>query len=389
MVVYAVRIIRKIYKLIFGYQDKVLLISHAVVPGSMGDQAMLDAAANYLKKEGFNLSILYGHKEREVDIRLSGASKIFVLPKSFVNRAKYVHALISSDEAMITGADVIDGIYHGSSIWIDFLQLASDIGVKVRVLGFSFSSYPVKKAVEQLKDCSNIQFMSRDINSLRRFESYTEQKAKLVADVAFLLEPELSTEEAVNIQDFILKKKQEDAVVAGVNVSGHVFSKLDESALTAFIKTLNFWLEMDEKHCIILVPHDVRDEIGDLELLRKIYAALERRFSDRVKLLEFPTAWNVKALAGNFDFAISARMHFTIACMGMGVPALSLVYQDKFEGLEEHFKLDNTTIEPTVVANPEVFQEEIISFQEKSFALKNKIKNILPSVIELSKQNFR
>jgi polysaccharide pyruvyl transferase WcaK-like protein len=81
-------------------------------------------------------------------------------------------------------------------------------------------------------------------------------------------------------------------------------------------------------------------------------------------------------------------MHLAIACLGNGVPVGAVVYQDKFEGLFDHFG-----ITPPLVAGDSATDEEVVaSFIETVLAqadtLRAAIDKELARVIRLSERNL-
>ena len=86
---------------------------------------------------------------------------------------------------------------------------------------------------------------------------------------------------------------------------------------------------------------------NDLEVLREFRSILEPELQASTRLIEEKcSARQVKAISGHCDLILSGRMHLAIASLGQGVPVVCLTYQDKFEGLMEHFGLKGNTFLP-------------------------------------------
>lgn len=145
---------------------------------------------------------------------------------------------------------------------------------------------------------------------------------------------------------------------------------------------LERWLATDPAHAVLLLPHDFKpDPVGDIGPLRRLEARLQPLFTERVHYVVPPfNAWEAKALGGEADF--------TIACLGMGPSALGIVYQGKFEGLMDHFGLDNMPITPDQAADPEELFSRLQMVEAHLPELRAQIATRLPEVMILSKRNF-
>ena len=77
-----------------------------------------------------------------------------------------------------------------------------------------------------------------------------------------------------------------------------------------------------------------------------------------------------------------------IAALGQGVPVACIAYQDKFEGLFQHFELDGLTIQPQDVVEPGKLAAFFIEKYEQREALASQVRRRLPAVRELSRQSL-
>jgi len=142
---------------------------------------------------------------------------------------------------------------------------------------------------------------------------------------------------------------------------------------------------------VALVPHDYRPyPKGDVEVLERIYRALPAPVQRHCFLLEGRLhAAELKALAGHLDLVITGRMHLAIAILGMGTPVAGITYQDKFQGLFQHFGLPPEFLAPASVLMEEArFEAWLLHAIDAQATLKDKVGRHLVSVKELSRRNF-
>ena len=237
----------------------------------------------------------------------------------------------------------MDGVYGAwiTPQWIDKLVHARRVGAAVGFINFSFSAEANPVTCEQLRAVEGFRFTPRDPVSLARFVETTGQPATLSADLAFLLTPELRAPTAQLVNRWLAGRKDAGDTILFVNLSGHTLSRMNGDGVAVMEDVLRQWLQASPARSILLVPHDFRPApIGDVEALERLHAPLAAQFPDRVAMIHPPfDAWDVKALCGQADLAFSGRMHLAIACLGMGVPVVSVVYVGKFEGLMQHVGL--------------------------------------------------
>jgi polysaccharide pyruvyl transferase WcaK-like protein len=83
-------------------------------------------------------------------------------------------------------------------------------------------------------------------------------------------------------------------------------------------------------------------------------------------------------------------MHLAIAALGMGVPIAVVSYQEKFEGLLDHFGLDRS-----VLISPRQFGdfESVWNWMEAALhsrtELAAQVRAKLPGVLDLARRNFQ
>lgn len=277
-------------------------------------------------------------------------------------------------ETAVLGADCMDG-HWGPDISMELFMaadIAARMGIETHLTGFSYNANAWPGMARLFKGASEkLRFNLRDEVSLSRFPV---KRARLVADVAFLLAPAGKPE------------KPGGAFRLGVNLhtmlpgadAGEWLGRV-ASALQSFIDKRRD----SGKPCkVVLIPHDYRAQ-GDLQVLRGLKSMLH---GDVELVEEVLSAAEIKALAGTLDALFTSRMHLGIAALGMGVPVAAFGYQGKFEGLFRHFGLPRSLL--LAPGEPEKLCETLDELVQNAPALANAIREKLPDVVDLAKLNF-
>lgn len=367
-----------------GNAPRRLVVNPTSDSGSLGDQAMADAVCRYCSEQLRMEIITTGRPDRAIGVRAPALFADFNKRRALRN-IPVLFRMLRASHMVYLGADVLDGTYSGDCRRLARIDAASRAGLSCAVLGFSFSDVPAPAAIARIKSLPAMPMHVRDAVSLRRFEAATGRPGVLVADLAFLLKPEATSANILAAIDWIAARRATGGTVLGVNAGGPGLWKGATVTLPALEQTLRTWLDTDAARSIVFVPHDFRaGKVGDIEAIDALAEALAAFGPDRIHVLRGPfDAWEVKALAGQIDFALTARMHFAIACLGMGVPPLCMAYQGKFEGLMQHFELTGTLIEPD-----RSLLEQLDLFQGRLPELRAQIAARLPEVRRRSEANF-
>lgn len=387
----SIRLARRVALTVAG-PGRVLVIPSAD-SGSVGDQAMLDATVTALARD-HGCSVAVKH--------------IFTIPARIPLRApcSYLDATglaahfrlgarLGSlrEQAVVTlGADVIDGVYGagGELNRLGILARKAALGEKTVVIGCSISATPAPAVIDRLRAMPELVVNLRDEISLARYARAVGRPGRLVADVAFLLSPEITTDPARGAEQWIRTQRAAGRKVLAVNASGHTLEKMDRQGVPAHVAALGCWLGRGDDRAVLLVPHDFRPSpVGDVEAVNAIAEGLADTFAERVHLLRAPfNAWDLKALMGQVDAVLTGRMHLAIAAFGMGTPALCVVYQGKYEGLLRHFRLDGLLMEPGDVPETETVAARIEALVAAAPDLRARIEGRLPEVTSLARRNF-
>ena len=297
------------------------------------------------------------------------------------------------------GADVLDGYYSERSTLqrLSLVAIAARTGADTAVLGFSFNPKPAPTAVAALRQLPpSVRLYARDPVSRDRLTAHLQRPVNLVADLAFLLQPDPSATATAQVLDWIKAQRQSGRIILGVNANYKLVQNLDvqdlDHLVQVYIQTLADLHRQNPQFSVVLIPHDFRSipgEANDIELARAILNALPADL--RPHCIEMPTpcsAAAIKAVCGQLDLVISGRMHLAIACLGQGIPAACITYQGKFEGLFQHLELGGMLIEPQRAVEPGHLVQFLLPLIEQRHGLRQHIQSRLPKIRQLAQANF-
>lgn len=358
------------------------------VVGSRGDQAMILAVKQHCGD--LEIDILTDSSETDDACLEIGLNPLAEWSMPFDEWMK--NNVGQYKEVYILGADVTDGVYGWSTAMklLMFYDCFSRLGVKTHYLGFSWSKTPcpwMHLVFPFLK--RGLPLPVRDPVSYARVARFTRHRPLVqVADVAFQLKPNL-TPRAQKWIEWCREQKLNGRKVVAINVH-QMFNDVETKSADwerAFARCLE---DAAQKHADIkylLIPHDNRPRISDLEILKRINSLLP----DASLIDVVMNADEIKAVLGVCDALIAGRMHISIAALGQGVPVLGLVYQGKFEGLWRLFDLpSNTLITPKEFLTD--FKQVVLrldSFVKRIEELSVQIARRLYYVMTLSVLNFK
>lgn len=389
--------------------DRKYLILDVSSEGSLGDEAMIIGAINFLKDRGVKqVGIVSAHHRinwQGYDKLNSETLQVRFFSLNFVRNdgslyGEFFRVAQEYTHFVVPGADVMDGYYSEDSplLKLRLISLAHATGLKCSVLGFSFNNQPKERCINAFQKLpSDVTIHARDPLSKTRFENHINRQINLVSDLAFLLKP--NAEQAVinQAQLWIEKEKKQGNIVIGINPNKTLAKNLKTNTplelakiFSDLIKNLNSELKNTS---FVLIPHDYRQDVlfpGDNTLSELIKAQLPEDIQQRCWLFEQIRlkADEVKDICQYLDLVITSRMHLAIACLGVKTPVLGIVYQGKFEGLYSYFELDQMLIEPREAIQADKLLSFVISGINNRDKIKEKITYNIPTVIELAKQNF-
>jgi polysaccharide pyruvyl transferase WcaK-like protein len=369
------------------------LLMPADDPGSVGDDAMVQAALQALRLRGVDR---FGVVKRSRVANLSEYGTDVADEPRWTDFRGFLKLLRRYQEFYIFGADVMDGHYSTSQTR-DLLicaQLARFSGRSSTILGFSFNNSPKPELPPYFRRLHpSVTLAARDPQSLSRFRSAVHRPCRGTADVAFLLQTSGSTSVTQKWEAWIEAQHGGGRRVLAVNLNPLIIRDYDDLVkgrfLHSFVRLATDLVERGS-YSLLLVPHDYRTRHGDEALMKRFYDTLPPLIQRHAKLVDNrPNAAEIKELCGGLWAVISGRMHLCIAALGRCVPAFGVSYQDKFAGL---FELVQPPPFPVVdvpaCLDADGLVKTVGAFLANREQLADEIAARLPRVIELARSNF-
>lgn len=298
--------------------------------GSLGDQALMQGLWDGLARpEGAQLRqiLLPGYDRIPTDP--VGLPPVGIANYSFLGDLKFLWSLRNARLFCVLGADVMDGVYdrHQALAYLHFSDLAVRAGVAARIFGFSFSSRPHPEVVDRFKALSpEVTCCVRDPGSLERFERMTGRKGLLVADLAFLLDPEIRAPAAQAMAAWMVGERRAGAGkprFVAVNANALNSQEKQEVIVASFADLVEKLAAQHADLRFLLLPHDFRSERSDAAVSQAIHARLQPATQARACVLAPPfDAWDAKALVAECDLLVTGRMHLAVAALGTGTPVI-------------------------------------------------------------------
>lgn len=363
--------------------------------GSLGDLAMLAGLMRALRQRyvgaEFTLVGTDGHR-----VTVPGTGEIEV--QAAWHGAAGAHAfdrLIRTHQGLfVMGADILDGKYGAAQVAriAAYGNHSVKLGIPTTLLGFSFNNRPrwtSRHALSRLH--RDVTVNVRDAASLERFTRLVGMPAQLCADCAFLMPPADEGADTAT-EAWIAQQRTAGRIPIGVNLNAHAFSPilahLDMDSLISGIADRLVRSAQRHALAILLIPHDFKPDSGDLVMLKALSRHLHAAGWAPVRTIETRHADQVKRIAGQLDLVLTGRMHLAIAALGSGTPVLSITYQDKFEGLYQHFELPS---EHTLKADEclgDGFCAKLDTALAQRHANRARIAARLPYVLTLAERNL-
>lgn len=303
--------------------------------GNIGDRAMLEA---FLENVESKILVLLP-SEGAIDLQQWSNSRVEVRAVPGLTSGKsafrvrpimrFVGAVHGAGAFCVVGADVMDGVYarRDSVMRSLCLVMAADLGVRTRVLGFSWSGAADGFVKWALREASrSALLLARDPASERRLVSDGMHNVKRAADMVFGAHGEVAYEP---LEEWL--SRCQGCSTAIVNMSGLIARRRDlESDYSALVQSLSMrgWR-------VVLLPHVLRRGDDDLSVLRSLRARLDL---DRVWLVEdILSPSEVRWLTRQSDLVVTGRMHLGILGLVNARPTFVLDTSGKVEGLSELF----------------------------------------------------
>lgn len=377
------------------------------VGGSRGDEAMIMGVIYKYRQKYPDISInIICADEKGIDYikhfpingiepinSWNGRYPLERIYKSIVNT--------NPSDVVILGADCMDGFYS-PLLSLSLLALhdlcKNTHGVRSHLLGFSFNPNPNWLMVRAFRVIScTTDICIRDVVSLMRFQQTVGKPAHLVADAAFMLQPQNDFPLYEELKQWIITQRNACRNVIGLNFHPmlRTYNGADDVKSDAVKLAMNTEriLRNNRNVCFVFIPHDDRSRLTDNLMLSSMFEYLNSQPDGLIKRVFYtplvPRADQLKAICGLLDGLISSRMHLAIAALGMGVPVMAATYQGKFEGLFKHFELDEIyLLKPHTLLSDRMI--EVFNYFLNTLPLQRaQIEVKLPQVLELSNNNLK
>lgn len=362
--------------------------------GSMGDMAMLTGLLQSLRAhDPTAIFTIIGTQAHDIAVPGIGAVSVVAAWTGKTGTITFDNIIRQNHGLFVIGADVLDGKYGAALVQriVDYCNHSVQLGIPATVLGFSFSRHPRRPAIHALSKLHpKVTVNVRDQPSLDRFIQRVGIPATLCADCAFLMPP--ATESDPEAEAWITSMRAASRSPVGVNLNAHALAPaLSQVGADALIAHLARQLRLaGEAHklAFMLIPHDFKPQSGDTALLQALEKNLQQNGFPHARYTEIKRPDIIKRITSLLDLVITGRMHLAIAALGSGTPILSIAYQDKFEGLYQHFGLSLEHI----IAPLQCLSDEPLSRINRAYAQRHDNRELiranLPRVKALASRNL-
>lgn len=234
----------------------------------------------------------------------------------------------------VIGADTVGGDYlHGFLGYrVRALTISANAERDARLVNFSFGKNPTPTAVRLLRSLpEEVELWARDVDSQSRASTVLGRQVYAAPDVAALMAP-LETVRGVEF----VARMEGPYVVLVPNAHFMTMGWRDSEVV------VEDWVEValgliESGYQIALVPHDVRERPGDVQLAGEIQVRLNHK-GVRSSVYVPKSAPDAKYVISHASGVVSARMHGCVAALSMAVPTVGIEYLDKFRGQFEWYK---------------------------------------------------
>lgn len=388
---------------IFGSEDRsekhAALVIPPASPGGLGDDALMTSLIEELRRNGYS-EFRIGTWDVNDVWKVAPQAAYFPLPgRSIRSWLDLIQHVIETDATFILGADMLDG-YYGVSHSLLLLRIA-DLAAQVKrpstIVGASLSGNAAGEVRDFMKRMSSsVRLCARDPVSKRRMDEVTGRETVLVADIAFLLDCNETGEAvgAVTLGHWICEQRAAGAaLIVGCNFNPVPLLKANRTEVDLLASYSNALARLS-KVCgpiaVVMLPHDWRIPYSDATSLKKLSVLLDPAIPRNSDLLEGDhRAAELKAIAAQCDLIITGRMHLGIAALGVGVPTLFIGYQDKYDGLCEHFGLVSALINWDEATDSMRLSKLLTETVAARLSIAHSVAERLPDIEKLSRLNIR
>jgi polysaccharide pyruvyl transferase WcaK-like protein len=362
--------------------------------GSLGDLAMFSALLQALRTHCADATFtIVGTRDHRIDVPGIGEVPVIAAWTGWAGSVAFDKLIRQHHALFVMGADILDGKYSAAPVQriVAYCNHSVRLGIPATTLGFSFNRSPRRPTVHALSRLHpKVTVNVRDQPSLDRFTQMTGIPATLCADVAFLMPP--ASEPEPEAEAWIAAMRAVGRSPVGVNLNAHALApalaQIGTDAVT--IRLARQLREAGDANqlALMLIPHDLKPQSGDVAMLKAIERQLRQNGFPHVRYFPIPRPDRIKRVVGQLDLVITGRMHLAIASLGSGIPVLSIIYQDKFEGLYRHVDLSLVHTLTALECLGDAFQLKIgLAFQQRHDN-RERIRASLPQVKTLAARNL-
>lgn len=334
-------------------------------PGSLGDQAYVEAAAHLAREQGWSPRLLLDEGAAPWTGQLEDIPQDW-LPmhesaRAVPAMAEYLGAMRSSDAVIALGADSACGAY-GRDALLPLLCVgeAAWKGLRAGVVSLGFDPNPDPMFVRVFSALPpSVSLVFRDRDSLDRARSRLDRQLTLGADLAFAWRgPGLTV--PAKLRHWLDRQRAEGRLIVILNIHSLLtgvspyaeHKSRDVDALIDDVAHIVVELIAEEEASVVLVPHDNRGALSDEVIATRLRTRLPDSTSKRVIDVGRVTVSESRWLVGEADIVVSGRMHLAISSLTSGVPVVCLTYQEKFAGLIRGTGLDRLLLTPAELRSP-------------------------------------
>lgn len=362
--------------------------------GSLGDMAMFTALLQSLRTRDLASTFtIIGTRNHVIAVPGVGGVPVVAAWTGRTGTVAFDKLIRQNHALFVMGADILDGKYGAALVQriVEYCNHSVQLGIPATLLGFSFNSHPRRPAVHALSRLHpKVTVNVRDQPSLDRFTQIVGIPATLCADSAFLMPPAADPDPGA--EAWIRAMRDAGRYPVGVNLNAHALAPaLAQVGTEALIARLAAQLVRAadlNQLAFMLIPHDLKPKSGDVAMLQALDKKLLEAGFPHVRYTPITQPDTIKRVTGLLELVITGRMHLAIASLGSGTPTLSITYQDKFEGLYQHFGLSlEHTLAPMQCIGDE-FPNKISHAFTHRHDNRERIRACLPQVNALATRNL-
>lgn len=373
-------------------------------PGSVGDQAFVEATVGLARERGWQPVLLLGEESAPWDGRLRGiAQQRLPLHQSW--RAvpaleSFVDAMRPSDAVVALGADVACGAY-GRDALVPLLYVgeAARRGHRAGVVSLGFDTQPDAPFLRVFRELPpSAAIVTRDPVAYRRARRLLARPVGLAGDIAFAWAGPFDEPAPADLAGWLARERGQGRLLVLVNVhslligvsplavdeaSAAMVDALVDDVAGVLTATVN-----GERASVVLLPHDRRGRLSDERVLAEVCRRVAPDAAAHVRDAGRCTVTTSRWLAGQVDLAVSGRMHLAISCLVAGTPVICVSYQDKFTGLLADFGLDQLILTPSELRTPAPVRRVLAQARAQAASLRRQIGGRIAGLRDLARTNL-